>query len=180
MIYAVSDSHFFHENSLKYTGRERFHSVEEMNAEIVKRWNEVIDNNDTVYHLGDVFLSHSQEAKELLRGLKGYKILIRGNHDDKSDQWYYNAGFNEVHRRLDLISPTHPAQFGYILTHIPVPYWEIESLEQQTGRKIVNLHGHLHLVTDRTFTGDDVWEHPNSYENFSLEARNFCPTPIYL
>lgn len=180
MIYFISDTHFNHQNCLKFIGREQFKTVEEMNKTIIDNWNSTIFSNDTVYHLGDVFLSDAPKAREIIGQLKGHKILIRGNHDDKPDQWYLNAGFEEVHRVLTLPSPTMPGRMTYIITHIPLPYTQIESLEGMYGHKVINLHGHLHAVTDRSFTGDDVWEHPDSYINFSVEKTKFIPVKVEL
>lgn len=155
--------------------------MEEMNHEIVESWNSVVSPVDTVYHLGDVFLSHAQEAQALLAKLNGYKILVLGNHDDKSDTWYAKAGFSEVYRRmLVLPSPIRPGVLTYLLTHVPVSYTTIEACENMFGHKVLNLHGHVHLVTDRSFTGDDIWEHPEHYRNFSCEKIGFIPQEIQL
>ena len=52
-IWFTSDTHFFHNKNFVYEPRG-FTSVEEMNEEIVKRWNEKVGPNDIIYLLGDI------------------------------------------------------------------------------------------------------------------------------
>ena len=54
-----------------------------MNEYIIQRWNSVVKNDDTVYHLGDVGFGSVETVKSLVGMLNGTKILIRGNHDFK-------------------------------------------------------------------------------------------------
>ena len=56
MIFFTSDHHFYHSNIIKYCQRP-FHSVEEMNEEMIRRWNSVVGVDDTVYYLGDFSLA---------------------------------------------------------------------------------------------------------------------------
>ena len=51
MNYYISDLHLFHEASIGFDGRP-FRNLEEMHAEIVRKWNSKVTNGDTVYILG--------------------------------------------------------------------------------------------------------------------------------
>ena len=50
----IADWHYAHANILAFDNRP-FKTVEEMNKELVKRWNAAVDPGDTVYVLGDMF-----------------------------------------------------------------------------------------------------------------------------
>ena len=54
-IWIISDTHFNHNKEFLYSPRG-FNSVEEMNHAIVTLWNECVNDDDIVYHLGDVCL----------------------------------------------------------------------------------------------------------------------------
>ena len=47
--FLIADTHFFHENVIKYCNRP-FKSIEEMNQTMIKNWNEMVDDNDIIYH----------------------------------------------------------------------------------------------------------------------------------
>lgn len=79
-IFFTADHHFGHANIIKFSERP-FESIEEMNNELIKRWNEKIRNDETVYHLGDVSLGKPDFTKEILDQLNGKIHLIKGNHE---------------------------------------------------------------------------------------------------
>lgn len=77
----TSDSHFFHKNIINLCGRP-FEDVEQMNDELVRKWNEVVGVDDVIVHCGDFSLTSSVERlSEVVPLLNGTKILIPGNHD---------------------------------------------------------------------------------------------------
>ena len=78
MVYFISDLHFGHENIIKYCNRP-FDSTAEMDEELIKKWNEKVKPEDTVYVLGDIALSKFKV--DLIVRLNGKKHLIIGNHD---------------------------------------------------------------------------------------------------
>lgn len=79
-IFFTADHHFGHENIIKFSERP-FESLEHMNEELIKRWNEKIGPGDTVYHLGDISLGKPDFTKEILDRLNGNIHLIKGNHE---------------------------------------------------------------------------------------------------
>jgi calcineurin-like phosphoesterase family protein len=76
--FIISDTHFDHENIIRYCNRP-FKDLSEMNREIVTRWNMAVRPQDTVFFVGD--LCFGNRSKMWLNALNGNKILIRGNHD---------------------------------------------------------------------------------------------------
>lgn len=91
MNYYISDTHFCHENIIKYCHRP-FSSIGEMNTVIIKKWNSKVKKEDTVFHLGDFGLTKSTEApsapkdtfKSVISQLNGNIILINGSHDSNN------------------------------------------------------------------------------------------------
>ena len=79
-IWFTSDHHFFHRNILKHENRP-FDSVEEMNEYLIDKWNEHVEQNDIVYHMGDIVWGGYDRWKEVLPRLNGEIHLILGNHD---------------------------------------------------------------------------------------------------
>lgn len=80
MIYFTSDLHFGHKNILRFDNRP-FTTIEEMDTELIKRWNNKVTNDDTVYILGDISWYNDNKTCEILSKLNGKKHLIKGNHD---------------------------------------------------------------------------------------------------
>lgn len=54
-IWFTSDTHFGHANIIKYCNRP-YKDTEEMNADLIKRWNSTVGKDDLVWHLGDFSL----------------------------------------------------------------------------------------------------------------------------
>lgn len=79
----TSDTHFGHQNIIKYCNRP-FSTYGEMDKELVARWNNVVQPDDTVYHLGDVAFGRdatTEYVSKLLKQLNGKIHLIHGNHE---------------------------------------------------------------------------------------------------
>lgn len=98
----TSDTHFGHANIIRYSKRPVLQEGdlddkggwinrkiaqernEEMDEIMIKRWNEKIERNDTVYHLGDFsFARKPEDVKKYFNRLNGNISLIYGNHDKK-------------------------------------------------------------------------------------------------
>lgn len=82
MNYYISDLHLGHANVIRFDGRP-FENIDEMETEIIRRWNERITPQDTVCIIGDFSWKTSNSWIPVLKQLKGRKVLIRGNHDPK-------------------------------------------------------------------------------------------------
>lgn len=81
MIWFTSDTHFNHANIIKYCKRP-FKDVDEMNQELVKRWNEKVGHDDTVYFLGDFYFKRDGKDFKYWRDqLNGHIVFFVGNHD---------------------------------------------------------------------------------------------------
>lgn len=127
--FIISDTHFNHENIIKYCNRP-FKSVDEMNRAMIKNWNETVSNKDIVIHLGDVALGSKEEAKKIIQQLNGRKILIKGNHDNWTDEFYKECGFEYVSKFPILWNDF------YLLSHAP--------LQLSETTPYFNFYGHVH------------------------------------
>ncbi len=139
----VADTHFGHANIIKYCNRP-FANVDEMNEELIRRWNAVVNPQDTVLHLGDVGFHYSSLFKIIPRLNGGLKRLVRGNHDWSTERMEA-LGFQCVtNRRNDVFSQPYNNRM-LICTHRPrdLPTWNPEKLLTFGNRNIV-LCGHEH------------------------------------
>lgn len=148
----IGDTHFGHKGILTFSGSKphrQFNTIEEHDAELVRRWNSVVNKNDTVYHLGD--FCFGKRNLSIAKELNGYKKLVLGNHDMYATADYLQY-FNKVYGAVEFK--------GALLTHIPVH-------ESQFKRYFMNIHGHLHHNKL-----DDY-----RYFNVSCEQINLTPIP---
>ena len=143
-VFLVSDTHFGHSGVCRFmrndgvTKLRPWDTPEEMDEEMIRRWNDTVRPTDKVYHLGDVVIN--RRALPTLARLNGDKVLIRGNHDIFRDD-EYRQYFRELR--------AYHVMNGMILSHIPV---HSDSL----GRFGVNIHGHTHANRVRKARGVDA------------------------
>lgn len=99
-IFFTSDTHFGSKRTLQLSKRP-FKTVEEMDNSIINNWNNIINKDDIIYHLGD-FGNY-----DIVKQLNGKIILIIGNYEEKDIQNIYkrkddfkavmkNRGFHNV------------------------------------------------------------------------------------
>lgn len=78
--FVTSDTHSNHARIIELAGRP-FASVQDMDAELIRRWNETVAPDDVVLHLGDLALGPIAESLPLTAQLHGRRFLVPGNHD---------------------------------------------------------------------------------------------------
>jgi len=169
--FLVSDTHFGHAGVCRFTEEDGVTKIrpwtdpDEMDEEMIRRWNNTVRPNDKVYHLGDVVIN--RKALPILHRLNGDKVLIRGNHDIFRDD-EYRRYFREL-RAYHVLN-------GMILSHIPVH-------EASLGRFGVNIHGHLHTNRVKKARGVDARtgtvlysdENDVRYHCVCVEQTDFTP-----
>jgi len=147
-IFIISDTHFHHENIIKYSSRP-FKSVEEMDKEIIRRWNNKVGKEDIVIHLGDFALGSEKEAKELKDSLNGTIFLLKGNHDHKMLR---KAGFIIIKGTFEI--------GNIIFSHNPLK-------KEDIPKGFINVHGHIH--EKESLHGFNVSVEKMNYEPIELE-----------
>jgi calcineurin-like phosphoesterase family protein len=78
-VFLVSDTHFGHAGVCRFlrddgTKLRPWDNPEEMDEEMVKRWNETVRPNDKVYHLGDVVIN--RKSLQILERLKAITTFL--------------------------------------------------------------------------------------------------------
>lgn len=151
----TSDTHFGHNNVLKFTLRP-YSSVEEMDEALIENWNAVVGPHDRVYHLGD-FAWTPKRAIEVRPRLNGNIRLIVGNHDKIPD--LVKAG---LFQRVSMwrIFDEH----RFIASHVPLSLVEVEDRGCRW-----NIHGHKH---------DDVSTQEAHHINVCVENTGYAPVPL--
>jgi calcineurin-like phosphoesterase family protein len=149
-VFASSDHHFFHKNIIKYADRpfdfDDENCVGQCAKHMIEMHNSVISDNDFVLMVGDLsagLRGRTEMFSELLKLLKGKKILVRGNHDYLENQFYLDAGFLDVVDYFK-IPP-------YFISHYPcyLSKWTTE-LEKNVMQHVnlqgyhTIIHGHIH------------------------------------
>lgn len=164
-IYVISDTHFGHNNIIKYCNRP-FKDSDEMDQILIDNWNKTIKDNDIVYHLGDVFLSSKggKYGHILKNVLKGHKRLVVGNHDDLKNK-YLMESFEKV-----MLWRMFP-EFQLLFTHVPVhesSLYRGASENEKDPPKLKNVHGHIHEKDSPS----------KDHFNVSVERINYTPIHI--
>lgn len=164
-VYFTSDTHFNHTNIISYCQRP-FKNVDEMNERIIVNWNEIVSEDDIIFHLGDFCLGGAAEWTRLLDRLNGKIYLIMGNHDRKNIRQGFMDRFEHVAMQMHI----EVGKQRIYLNHYPFLCFE-------GGYKDVwQLFGHVH--TRKTNTGIDAgrlqYLYPTQYD-VGVDNNNFAP-----
>ncbi len=143
MVFFTADTHFGHENVIRFCNRP-FASVEEMNETIIRNWNERVTDKDTVYILGDMFFHcRIDTVEEILKRLKGQKYLVVGNHDGS---WMSKMDYRKYFVNVQPLLEANDGQNTFICCHYPMLSWR-----HQARHNFYMIHGHIHNDTSMDF-----------------------------
>jgi len=173
----TTDTHFGHKMLLDNGHREEGFEKRILRAlEDVQNFSK--PPSDILIHLGDFCIGEDEKWQEEFRKHTMHfkkKILIRGNHDNKSYNWYYNHGWDFVCETMRLRA------FGkeLLFSHMPVL---AEDSEFTTYHKVdMNIHGHLHgkgKYSHRAVEGYNAGFHydcaPDNHDMKPVSLENIC------
>ena len=127
----VSDTHYFHDNIIKFTHRD-----EKSLPKFTAAWTSMIKDYDTVLHLGDIFMGKGsiQQAKNFIQTLPGQKFFIRGNHDRQPTEFYAHRGWTEIGENSRWYWQGWKGK-RVLFSHYP----DTHDLDWT-----INIHGHIH------------------------------------
>ena len=118
-LWLVSDTHFGHNKDFILTPR-RFNTVEQHDATLIKTWNDLVDVNDTVVHLGDFIVGAQDQTYELgehlLHTLQGNKIFLWGNHNAYLKTLYRNLTKEQYGKQDIEVYPLTTRKYGSPVT----------------------------------------------------------------
>ena len=155
-VFFTSDTHFGDMRVLRFDHRP-FATLEEHDAALVGRWNEVVGESDTVWHLGDFALGPGPaRVAELVRALRGEKHLLIGNNDDMAT--ITAPGWASVGHYAELTVDGRQL----VLCHYAFRTWN------DMGRGALNLHGHSH---------GKLTPIPKQYD-VGVDAQDFRPVTL--
>lgn len=130
--WVISDTHFSHAKMHDW-GIRPLNYEDQIEQSLL-----AIPSEDVLIHLGDICMGNDATVHErFIQPLKCKKWLARGNHDNKSNGWYLNHGW-------DFVSETFVDEyFGkrIIFSHKPINFGD--------APLDFNVHGHLHNNTHR-------------------------------
>ena len=180
-VWITSDLHFNHANIIKYCDRP-FKDIYEMEEELIDRHNEVVGPDDWWIHLGDICFGNRKvnDTIQNLHGMKGKKILIRGNHDpdytpDDLNVLRELARVEGVYDYLELRTQAIRSdnqirrKVNLVLFHYPIVQWNGKQ------HNVIHLHGHSHGSFDYETAGlkdakiMDVGVDGNNYYPYDLD-----------
>ena len=161
----TSDTHFNHANIIRFCNRP-FKDVTQMNETLIANWNNVVGEDDTVFHLGDFCLGGAAEWTQVLNRLNGKIYLIMGNHDLKNIRQGFIQRFEHVTMQMHI----EIGKKKIYLCHYPFLCFE------GGYKEVWQLFGHVH--TRKNNTGNDAgrlqYLYPTQYD-VGVDNNGFAP-----
>jgi calcineurin-like phosphoesterase family protein len=164
--FLIADTHFGDKNICRIENRP-FATELGMTSGLIKKWNEVVSDEDTVYLLGDIGVKEVVYKILSEKKLKGKIILIVGNHD---------KGMEEDLRRLGVEVIEHPIIVDdfWIFSHEPMYVSE--------QMPYANVFGHVHnnpmykTVSSRSYcvSVERIGFMPIDFEVVKQAVRDAC------
>lgn len=156
----IADSHLGHKKLQEVAGWPK-----QAESKILRGLLKNVAKDDVLIHLGDVSLGKdSPHHYEITAAIRGKKILVRGNHDNKSLAWYYERGWDAVVDRMDLNIFGEQIAFS----HMPL-------IPRLYGSWGVNIHGHMH---SNCHDAEFPWKADDTHIQVSMEEFNFQPVAL--
>lgn len=155
-----SDHHFLHNRIIEICKRP-FENVDQMNHQMIENWNSMVGEDDLVYYLGDFAIEKNnmnmaqEKLSTFLKLLKGRKILVAGNHDERYLNLYRDY--------FSLVTNYHELTVSdklVVMCHYPFEEW------RNSRRGSIHLHGHLH--------GGECMKIENRYD-IGVDTNSFKP-----
>lgn len=155
-LFFTSDTHYSHTNICRpltnwvgvNNGLRDFETIEEMNNILVGNINEMVSEDDILFHLGDWSFGGFGNIAEFRERINCKNVhLILGNHDEhiQKNKNKVQSIFSSVNNYLvlDIKKPSNEGfieqtKYKIILFHFPISSWD------DLHKGSIHLHGHIH------------------------------------
>ena len=161
MIHFASDNHFDHARLIELIGRP-FANVEEMNKEMIARWNDSVTVEDTVYSVGDFCLGDYDQWQRYRNRLNGKILFIPSDHDRK---WVRGTVDSWGELPPYILPPLYELRIDKHTT-ITLCHWMMRSWPR-SHYNTWHIHGHHHRRTHLEFPGKVL--------NVCVDLHDFYP-----
>ena len=142
-LWLITDLHHNHEGMVTLCGRPKNFS-----ERIVKHWKSHVSPKDTIVCLGDICIGNDKEVHEkYIQPLPGFKILVRGNHDRRTDGWYEGHGWDVCCDRI---------QFD------------------RFGKRVLLSHKPPSASDDYDFACHGHWHNTVTSKDYSVDGKRYC------
>lgn len=173
-IFYTSDTHFNEARTFEYSMRGMyFESLEQSTEEMVRRWNEVVTDEDVVYHLGDF------GDFEVAKRLNGHIVLLYGNYERDGNVP------NEEQRRefVQILDEKGTSNASVIMVHEPENRLKVNMVENRIlfdtpMEDIFYLFGHIHEKQKVKRNGLNVGVDVHNFTPVSAETVEFYRNAI--
>lgn len=165
----TSDTHFGHKNIINLCHRP-FDSVEEMNEAMVTNWNNTVNDDSIIFHLGDIVFGGTGVWENTVAKLKGHIILILGNHECKNMKEKHKTYFDFITPQVEISIEGREI----ILNHYP--FLTYGGVWRSSENAVWQLHGHCHTGPNSNGADDGrcALRFPTQLE-VGVDAFNFTP-----
>ena len=152
-LWFTSDTHYNHANICSSTTKwtdpvtiREFRTLEHMNSHLVGNINEVVGQDDVLFHLGDWSFGGFESIEQFRNQIVCQNVhIVTGNHDHhiQNNRGDCQKLFSSVNKYVELnvkwpVGPEmHDANF--VLMHFPIASWN------NMARGAIHLHGHVHF-----------------------------------
>ena len=170
-VFFTSDTHFNHENILRFCNRP-FKDIAEHDQVLIDNWNSVVGPEDTVFHLGDFCFGAPHKVIDIRKQLNGHIYLIKGNHDDRNIQRSLYPLFEDVlyQARISI------NKRDVYLNHFPFlcfAHWNPDVYQDDVAYA---LSGHTHLCKNNTgFDAKFISNYLCTQYDVGVDLNEFTP-----
>lgn len=158
--WVISDTHFGHENIIKYCNRP-FKDSYHMNMEMIKLWNETVSPEDFVIHDGDFCFG---DPGKYISQLNGKITVVLGNHD-KNLLRFLKTNPQKNIRVVDNLT-LHYKSKKIHFNHYPL--WQESYKHLKVEPYDILLYGHVH-------NGREDLTPPWNAKNICVERMDYKP-----